>query len=67
MCASALVKVEIAAVIYGAEHEPHMDPELTVEDVFARARRPPRVLAGILADEAAALIARHRLGAPPVD
>ncbi len=67
MCASAIVKAEVGELIYGAPHEPHMDPDLAVDDVFARARRPPRVTAGILADEAAAEIARYRGEAPPVD
>ena len=44
-----------------------MDPDLGVADVFARARRPPRVIAGVLADESAALIARFREGGPPID
>jgi tRNA(adenine34) deaminase len=67
MCASALVKAEVGELVFGAPHEPHMDPSLTVEDVFARARRPPRVTSGVLADDAAAGIARYRGAAPPVD
>jgi len=67
MCASAIVKAGIAAVIYGAPHEDHMDPDLGVADVFARARRPPRIIAGVLAAESASLIARFRDAAPPVD
>lgn len=69
MCASALVKAELGALVYGAPHEPHLDPDLAVADVFARARRPPRVTAGVLADEAAAQIATARAAAPepPVD
>jgi tRNA(adenine34) deaminase len=63
MCASALVKAEVGALIYGASHEPHMDPDLAIADVFARARRPPRVTAGVLADEAAAQIAAARTAA----
>ena len=60
MCASALVKAELGHLIYGASNEPHMDPALSVADVFARARRPPRVSGGILAAEAAAQVARAR-------
>jgi tRNA(adenine34) deaminase len=60
MCASALVKAGIAALLYGAPHEPHVDPDLGVADVFARARRPPAVTGGILADEAATQIASFR-------
>ena len=69
MCASALVKAEPAELIYGAGHEPHMDPELGVAEVFALARRPPRVVAGVLAEEAAAAIASFRAaaGAPKPD
>jgi tRNA(adenine34) deaminase len=60
MCASALVKAEVGELLYGAPHEPHMDPDLSVADVFARARRPPVVTAGILAGDAAAQIATFR-------
>ena len=67
MCASALVKSEVGALIYGAPHEPHMDPDLAVADIFARARRPPRVTAGVLADEAAAQIADFRAASPAPD
>ena len=67
MCASALVKAAISALVYGAPHEPHLDPDIDVAAVFARSRRPPRVTAGILATEAAAEIASFRGTAPPVD
>jgi tRNA(adenine34) deaminase len=67
MCASALVKAEVGHLIYGAPHEPHIDPDLAVADVFARAARPPRVTAGILAAEAAAQIAAARAESPAVD
>jgi tRNA(adenine34) deaminase len=67
MCASAIVKAEPTALVYGAPHEPHMDPDLGVAEVFARARHPPRVSAGILADEAAAQIAAYRTTSPAVD
>jgi tRNA(adenine34) deaminase len=60
MCASAIVKAAPAELVYGAPHEPHMDPDLGVDDVFARGRRPPRINAGVLADESAAQIARFR-------
>ena len=66
MCASALVKAEVGALVYGAAHEPHMDPDLGVNDVFARARHPPRVIAGVRAEESAAQIAGFRgLSSPP--
>jgi tRNA(adenine34) deaminase len=67
MCASALVKAGIAALIYGAPHEPHMDPDLGVATVFAHANRPPHVTGGVLAEEAAAQIAGFRAGSPPPD
>jgi len=69
MCASALVKAAPEWVVFGAAHEPHMDPDLGITDVFARARRPPRVSAGVLADETAAQISRYRVGeaGAPVD
>ena len=68
MCASALVKAEVGMLLYGAPHEPHMDPDLGVADVFGRARRPPEVTAGILAEEAAAQIEEFRSdGGAPVD
>jgi tRNA(adenine34) deaminase len=60
MCASAIIKATPSALVYGAPHEPHMDPALGVVEVFARARHPPRVIAGILADESAAQIASFR-------
>lgn len=62
MCASAIVKAAPDELIYGAHHEPHMDPNLGVAEVFARARRRPRVAAGVLAVEAAAQIASFRSG-----
>jgi tRNA(adenine34) deaminase len=68
MCASALVKADVGKLLYGAPHEPHMDPDIGVAAVFAHARRPPEVVAGILASEAAAQIARFRSRAgEPVD
>jgi tRNA(adenine34) deaminase len=69
MCASAIVKAGVGSLVYGAPHEPHMDPDLAVADVFARASNPPRVTAGLLADEAASQIASFRVAAevPPVD
>ena len=68
MCASALVKAAPDEVVFGAAHEPHMDPDLGIGDVFARAKRPPRVSGGMLADEAAGQIRGFRgreRGAPP--
>jgi len=67
MCASAIVKAAPSMLVYGAPHEPHMDPDLGVAEVFARARRPPRVIAGILAAESAAQIASFRKGSRVID
>lgn len=69
MCASALVKARVGALVYGAPHEAQLDPDLPVADVFARAHTPPKVTGGLLADEAAAQIATFRSTAagPPPD
>ena len=69
MCASALVKAEVGALIYGAAHEPHMDPDLDVAAVFERARRPPKVTAGVRAEPAAEQISALRAASAsaPVD
>ena len=69
MCASAIVKAAPARLVYGAPHEPHMDPDLDLASVFARARRPPTVTGGVLAGEAAAQIASFRVESdgPPID
>ena len=69
MCASALVKAGLGALVFGARHEPHMDPDVGSDEVFARSARPPRVLAGVRAEEARAQIAAARLaaGTQPLD
>jgi tRNA(adenine34) deaminase len=68
MCASAIVKAAPDWLVFGAPHEPHMDPDLGVADVFARAHHPPRVTAGILAAESAAQVASFRqIGTLPID
>jgi tRNA(adenine34) deaminase len=67
MCASAIVKAAVGSVVYGALHEPHMDPDPGVTDVFARARTAPRVTAGVLATETAAQIAAARTASPAPD
>ena len=67
MCASALVKAGVGSLIYGAPHEPHMDPDLDVAEVFAHASTPPIVTGGVLATEAAAQIEGFRGTAAPVD
>jgi tRNA(adenine34) deaminase len=69
MCASALVKAGVGAIVFGAPHEPHMDPDLAIEDVVARSARPPRITGGVHAAEASAQIEAARAGAagPPID
>ena len=67
MCASLLVKVGISRIVFGAAHEPHMDPDLGLDAVLARSHRPPDVSGGILADEAAAQIATSRARGPSPD
>lgn len=68
MCASAFVKTSLGTLVFGAPHEPHMDPDLGVDEVFRRAGRPPRVVAGVLESETAAQIAMIRAAAgQPVD
>ena len=67
MCASAVVKAGVTRIVYGAPHEPHMDPDLPLADVLARSRRPPEVVGGVLAAEAAAQIASYRGERPPID
>jgi tRNA(adenine34) deaminase len=69
MCASALVKAEVGSLLYGAPHEPHMEPDLGVKEIFARARRPPRVRSGVLDEKSAAQISAFRATTeqPPPD
>lgn len=67
MCLSAIVKAGIGELVYGAPHEPHLDPYLPAADVLARTARPPTVIGGILADEAAARIRAARDGSESVD
>ncbi len=67
MCMSAIVKAGIAELVYGAAHEPHLDPYLPVGDVIARTARPPRVTSGVLADACADQIRNAREATPPVD
>ena len=68
MCASAVVKAAPDEIVFGAAHESHMDPDLGIAAVFARAKQPPRISGGVLATDAAAQIARYRTPrVPPVD
>jgi tRNA(adenine34) deaminase len=67
MCASALVKAKVAAVVFGAPHEPHMDPPIGLAEIAARSRHPVPVVGPVLADECAAQIAAARRAAPAPD
>ena len=61
MCLSALVKSRVAAITYGAPHEPHIDPPLPAEEIVSRSHHRIELLrGGILADECAAQIANAR-------
>jgi tRNA(Arg) A34 adenosine deaminase TadA len=67
MCASALVKVRIGTIVYGAPQEPHVDPALALEDVLARAATPPRVVGGVLAGDCRRGIAEARAATAAID
>jgi tRNA(adenine34) deaminase len=67
MCLSAIVKSGITRLVYGAPHEPHLDPYLPAAEVLARARRPPTVIAGVLGDECADQIRAYREGNTAID
>jgi tRNA(Arg) A34 adenosine deaminase TadA len=67
MCMSALVKARVAAVHFGAPHEPHMDPDLPAAEVVRRSRHLVELRGGILAGECRAQIAAARRHGPPVD
>lgn len=67
MCLSAIVKAGIVRLIYGAPHEPHLDPYLPAVDVLARTAQPLTVVAGVLADACAEQIRAARQRSRPVD
>lgn len=67
MCASALVKSRVAMILYGASHEPHIDPAIGAEELVRRSRHPIELVGGILADACAAQIAAARVGAVAPD
>jgi tRNA(adenine34) deaminase len=67
MCLSALVKARVAALHYGAPHEPHIDPPLPAEEIVRRAHHRIELRGGILAAECAAQIAAARERAAPPD
>jgi tRNA(adenine34) deaminase len=66
MCASALVKARVATIVFGAPHEPHMDPAIGLAELVARSHHRPALVGPILADECAAQVqaARDATAAP---
>ncbi len=67
MCLSALVKSRVAGIVYGAPHEPHIDPAIDAAELIARSRHPVELVGGILADACAAGIATARTVRPALD
>jgi tRNA(adenine34) deaminase len=67
MCASALIKARIATVVYGAPHEPHMDPPVGLVELAARAHHRVEVIGPVLPDACARAIASARETAPAPD
>ena len=66
MCASALVKLRVAAVVFGAPHEPHMDPPIGLAEIAARSSHSVEVIGPVLGSECVTAIAhaRDRTAAP---
>jgi len=60
MCASALVKARVAVVVFGAPHEPHMDPPIGLVEIAARSSHRVAVIGPVLGSECAAAIGRAR-------
>jgi tRNA(adenine34) deaminase len=60
MCSSALVKARVAVVVFGAPHEPHMDPPIGLAEIAARSSHRVVVIGPVLGPECAAAIARAR-------
>jgi tRNA(Arg) A34 adenosine deaminase TadA len=67
MCVSALIKARVAAIHYGAPHEPHMDPPITAAELIGRSHHAVSVSGGILAEACAAQIHAAREGVDPPD
>jgi tRNA(adenine34) deaminase len=67
MCLSALVKARVAAVTFGAAHEPQIDPPIPAEEIVRRAHHRIELAGGILAAECAAQIAGARAVSAAVD
>jgi tRNA(adenine34) deaminase len=60
MCLSALVKLRVAAITYGAPHETHIDPPLPADEIVRRSHHHVELSGGVLAAECAAQIAAAR-------
>ena len=67
MCLSAMVKARVAAITFGAPHEPHIDPPIAAEEIVRRSRHHLELSGGVLAAECAAQIATARTEAAAVD
>jgi len=67
MCASALVKARVAAVVFGAPFEPHMDPPIGLLEIAARSSHRVEVIGPVLGPECAVAIARARDDTPAPD
>ena len=67
MCASALVKARVATIVFGAPHEPHMDPAIGLEEIVARSTHTVEIVGPVLGDECAAQIAAARRTTPAPD
>ena len=67
MCASALVKARVGGVVFGAPHEPHMDPPIGLVEIAARSSHRFDVIGPVLGPECAAAIARVRDETPAPD
>ena len=67
MCASALVKARVGTIVFGAPHEPHMDPAIGLADVIARSTHAVNLVGPVLAGECAAAIAGCRERRPAAD
>ena len=67
MCASALVKARVATIVFGAPHEPHMDPAIGLAELVARSTHRVELIGPVLGEACAAQIAAGRLTAPPPD
>jgi tRNA(adenine34) deaminase len=67
MCLSALVKSRVSAVVFGAPHEPHIDPAIAAAELVARSRHRVTLVGPVLAEECAAQIAAARRRSPAPD